>query len=119
VKTCSRCGELVAKQARFCPACGANTSAAPAVAQRRKVVTVVFADVVGSTALGERVDPETLKLGPIGGRIVAGVVNALLKADPNSYVHAEPAWTPLFANAQSKSFTMADLVRFTLGPSHA
>jgi class 3 adenylate cyclase/tetratricopeptide (TPR) repeat protein len=29
--------------------------------ERRKVVTVVFADVVGSTALGERVDPETLR----------------------------------------------------------
>jgi class 3 adenylate cyclase/tetratricopeptide (TPR) repeat protein len=51
----------VAKQARFCPACGASVSAAPAVAERRKVVTVVFADVVGSTALGERVDPETLR----------------------------------------------------------
>src|SRR5512132_3336809 len=36
-------------------------STAPAVAERRKVVTVVFADVVGSTALGERVDPETLR----------------------------------------------------------
>ncbi|MEN3279789.1 MAG: hypothetical protein V7607_929 [Solirubrobacteraceae bacterium] len=32
-----------------------------AEAERRKVVTVVFADVVGSTALGERVDPETLR----------------------------------------------------------
>jgi class 3 adenylate cyclase/tetratricopeptide (TPR) repeat protein len=61
VKTCSRCGELVSKEARFCLACGANVSAAPAVAERRKVVTVVFADVVGSTALGERVDPETLR----------------------------------------------------------
>ena len=29
--------------------------------ERRKVVTVVFADVVGSTALGERVDAETLR----------------------------------------------------------
>ena len=28
---------------------------------RRKIVTIVFADVVGSTALGERVDPETLR----------------------------------------------------------
>src|SRR6187455_2033431 len=27
----------------------------------RKVVTVVFADVVGSTALGERLDPESLR----------------------------------------------------------
>ena len=31
------------------------------MSQRRKVVTVVFADVVGSTAMGERVDPETLR----------------------------------------------------------
>jgi class 3 adenylate cyclase/tetratricopeptide (TPR) repeat protein len=29
--------------------------------ERRKVVTVIFADVVGSTALGDRVDPETLR----------------------------------------------------------
>jgi class 3 adenylate cyclase len=36
-------------------------SAAPAAPERRKVVTVIFADVVGSTALGERVDPETLR----------------------------------------------------------
>ncbi len=36
-------------------------SAGPAAGERRKVVTVVFADVVGSTALGERVDPETLR----------------------------------------------------------
>jgi class 3 adenylate cyclase/tetratricopeptide (TPR) repeat protein len=31
------------------------------VGERRKVVTVIFADVVGSTALGERVDAETLR----------------------------------------------------------
>jgi class 3 adenylate cyclase/tetratricopeptide (TPR) repeat protein len=36
-------------------------SAAAVAGERRKVVTVVFADVVGSTALGERVDPETLR----------------------------------------------------------
>jgi class 3 adenylate cyclase/tetratricopeptide (TPR) repeat protein len=51
----------VAEHARFCPACGATVAAGPAVAERRKVVTVVFADVVGSTALGDRVDPETLR----------------------------------------------------------
>jgi class 3 adenylate cyclase/tetratricopeptide (TPR) repeat protein len=33
----------------------------PAAGERRKIVTVIFADVVGSTALGERVDPETLR----------------------------------------------------------
>ena len=36
-------------------------SAARVAGERRKVVTIVFADVVGSTALGERVDPETLR----------------------------------------------------------
>jgi class 3 adenylate cyclase/tetratricopeptide (TPR) repeat protein len=36
-------------------------SAALRVGERRKVVTVIFADVVGSTALGESVDPETLR----------------------------------------------------------
>jgi class 3 adenylate cyclase/tetratricopeptide (TPR) repeat protein len=36
-------------------------SAARTAHERRKVVTVVFADVVGSTALGEGVDPETLR----------------------------------------------------------
>jgi class 3 adenylate cyclase/tetratricopeptide (TPR) repeat protein len=46
---------------RFCPSCGAPLAEALAVGERRKVVTVVFADVVGSTALGERVDPETLR----------------------------------------------------------
>jgi class 3 adenylate cyclase/tetratricopeptide (TPR) repeat protein len=46
---------------RFCPACGAPVSAAAVTGERRKVVTVVFADVVGSTALGERVDSETLR----------------------------------------------------------
>ena len=36
-------------------------SATPLPRERRKVVTIVFADVVGSTALGERVDSETLR----------------------------------------------------------
>jgi Animal haem peroxidase len=56
------------------------------------------------------------RLGQTGGRIVAEVINGLLAADPNSYVRVEPAWTPTFAEPKSRSFTMADLVRFTLGP---
>jgi class 3 adenylate cyclase/tetratricopeptide (TPR) repeat protein len=55
-----RCGERLPARSRFCPACGTRVVAAPA-AERRKVVSVIFADVVGSTALGERVDPETLR----------------------------------------------------------
>ena len=40
---------------------GAGPGASFSVGERRKLVTVIFADVVGSTALGERVDPETLR----------------------------------------------------------
>jgi class 3 adenylate cyclase/tetratricopeptide (TPR) repeat protein len=43
----------------FCPFCGAALSLeAPDARQERKVVTVVFCDLVGSTARAERLDPE-------------------------------------------------------------
>jgi class 3 adenylate cyclase len=32
-----------------------------AVGEERKVVTILFADVIGSTALGEQLDPERLQ----------------------------------------------------------
>jgi ABC-type oligopeptide transport system substrate-binding subunit/class 3 adenylate cyclase len=42
------------------------------VREERKVLTAVFADVVGSTALGERLDPEDVKL--VVGEAVARIV---------------------------------------------
>jgi class 3 adenylate cyclase/tetratricopeptide (TPR) repeat protein len=60
--TCPSCGGENAAEARFCSACG---SALVAVASDphdvRKTVTVVFADVTGSTALGEQLDPEAAR----------------------------------------------------------
>jgi class 3 adenylate cyclase len=47
--------------ARFCMSCGATLAPAPPIRELRKVVTVVFADVTGSTGLGERLDPESLR----------------------------------------------------------
>ena len=48
--------------ARFCLACGAPLAAqAPTGREVRKTVTVVFSDIAGSTALGERLDPESLR----------------------------------------------------------
>ena len=41
--------------------CAAALVAAAPVRELRKTVTVVFCDVVGSTALGERTDPEALR----------------------------------------------------------
>src|SRR6478609_2818599 len=42
-------------------ACGAALVAPEPAREARKVVTVVFADITGSTGLGERLDPETLR----------------------------------------------------------
>ena len=43
------------------PSAVPGSPSAPASREVRKVVTVLFADVTGSTALGERLDPETLR----------------------------------------------------------
>jgi class 3 adenylate cyclase/tetratricopeptide (TPR) repeat protein len=60
VDTCPSCGEQNPESARFCSACGRPLGLA-AGRETRKTVTVLFADVTGSTALGERLDPESLR----------------------------------------------------------
>src|ERR671915_1400096 len=56
---CDTCGEHNPDRARFCLACGRSLADRPAVRESRKTVTVLFCDVTGSTALGERLDPES------------------------------------------------------------
>ena len=58
---CPSCGRDNADDARFCSACGAELAVAPTQRETRKVVTVLFCDLVGSTALGESTDPEALR----------------------------------------------------------
>ena len=57
---CPSCGRENPADARFCNACGTALAATPS-REVRKIVTVLFADVVGSTALGEATDPEALR----------------------------------------------------------
>ena len=59
--TCPSCGRANASDARFCASCGARLAVSVAAPEARKVVTVLFTDVAGSTALGERLDPELLR----------------------------------------------------------
>ncbi len=59
---CVYCGEGVPSGAKFCPECGipvqsAETRTSPA----RKMVTVLFSDLVDSTSLGEQLDAESLR----------------------------------------------------------
>ena len=95
-RRCATCGAAVRAKDRFCRACGtplgptaakvgapALTNApggaslqvgghtATALGEQRKFVTVVFADLSGSTSLGERLDPEELR------GILASYFNAL------------------------------------------
>jgi class 3 adenylate cyclase len=59
VPACAVCGYDAAKAFKFCPECGAALTAGGQ--EQRKVVTVLFCDVVGSTGLGESIDPEALR----------------------------------------------------------
>jgi class 3 adenylate cyclase len=62
VKRCPSCGEENADKARFCQNCATPLDEPEGVAgDVRRVVTIVFADVTGSTSLGERLDPEALR----------------------------------------------------------
>jgi len=61
VPICAQCGMENPSAAQFCMACGAPLAAEAAAQEIRKTVTVLFSDVVGSTPLGERLDPETLR----------------------------------------------------------
>src|SRR3712207_5656725 len=59
---CAACGEENPERARFCLACGTPLPAdASPSSETRKIVTVLFADMVGFTSLGESLDQESLR----------------------------------------------------------
>jgi class 3 adenylate cyclase len=61
---CPSCGETVTPGLAFCTSCGAQladaASAGPA-REERKVVTVLFCDLVGFTSRAEQLDPEDVR----------------------------------------------------------
>ena len=58
---CPACSQEVPAGFRFCGRCGAELPEEVQQREVRKVVTLLFCDVAGSTALGEQLDPETLR----------------------------------------------------------
>src|SRR4051794_5400974 len=58
---CPTCGAEIPAGSRFCGACGAPLETDAPSRETRKTVTVLFCDVAGSTALGEQLDPESLR----------------------------------------------------------
>jgi class 3 adenylate cyclase len=56
---CAVCGQDNPGGFRFCGGCGASlTGPAPAPAEERRLVTVLFCDLVDFTARSDRADPE-------------------------------------------------------------
>lgn len=60
---CDSCGSQLLAWSKFCPQCGAKLDAPqpPPTGEARKLVTILFTDVIGSTTLGEQLDPETVR----------------------------------------------------------
>jgi class 3 adenylate cyclase len=57
VATCFGCGAAISGAARFCPSCGQPVGT-PRPTIERKLATVLFADLAGSTASADSEDPE-------------------------------------------------------------
>jgi class 3 adenylate cyclase len=61
MKICPACGRENPDDARFCSGCATPLEEAAAAREERKVVTVLFCDLVGSTAHAENMDPEDVR----------------------------------------------------------
>src|SRR5215211_3513338 len=70
---CPACGRENRETARFCDSCGTPLTLASPAREERKVVTVLFADLVGFTSRAEQLDPEDVRalLSPYHGRLRA------------------------------------------------
>lgn len=58
---CFACGQDNPEAARFCLACGSPLAQKPVAADERRIVTVIFVDLVGFTARSERLDAEEVR----------------------------------------------------------
>lgn len=111
---CPGCGATGADADRFCATCGSPLAARGLPGETRKNVTMVFIDIVGSTALAERLDPEALRqvmdryfavcrssVIEHGGAVEKFIGDAVLAAFGAATVHEDDAVRAVRAAAQA------------------
>ncbi len=61
MRLCRVCGQENPEVARFCHACGSSLAEESLAGEERRIVTVIFVDLVGFTARAEQLDPEEVR----------------------------------------------------------
>jgi class 3 adenylate cyclase len=61
VLTCTRCGQQNPEGAKFCNACGSALGEPGRAGEERRIVSILFVDLVGFTSRAEKLDPEDVR----------------------------------------------------------
>jgi class 3 adenylate cyclase/tetratricopeptide (TPR) repeat protein len=123
---CDACNSSFSEGFKFCPMCGAPVSASTGQAigvarEARKYVSALFIDIVDSTALAERLDPEALRyvidryfsgcsasIAAHGGQVEKFIGDAVLAVFGADVTHEDDALRAVRAAADSLS-ALSDL----------
>jgi hypothetical protein len=98
---------------------GALADLIPSMAGNAPLWTYVLAEAQSTSWALDPTNPDKdaipIRLGPVGGHIIAEVFAALLLGDPNSFVSANPGFTPLAEVSHNDEFGLAELINVALG----